>query len=89
MKITLDDGFSIDVDEARLDNMELVEAISDLTEEENPLALARVARHLLGREGKTQLYAHFRTEDGRVPTAAVSGAVGEILQKLGNTGKNS
>lgn len=87
-KITLNDGFQLEVEENRLDNMELVEAMSDLVEGENALAIARVVRALLGDKTKKALYAHFKTDDGRVPTEKVGNAITEIMQALGQAGKN-
>lgn len=87
-KITLKDGFELEVDENRLDNMELVDAMSDLVEGENVLAMARVVRALLGEKVKKALYAHLKTEDGRVPTEKVGNAVTEIMNALGQQGKN-
>ena len=85
--ITLQDGFELQLDEDRLDNMELLDAMSDLTENDNPLAMSRVVTLLLGRPGRKQLYDHLRV-DGRVPTGAVSEAVTWIFNSLGQTGKN-
>ena len=68
--------------------MELLDAMSDLTEEENPLALSRVVRLLLGNEEKKRLYAHVR-ENGRVSTEKVSAAAMQILTSLGQQAKNS
>ena len=87
-EVTLSDGFALQVDEAALDNMELLDAMSDLTEEENPLALSRVVRLLLGSEEKKRLYAHVR-ENGRVSTEKVSAAAMQILTSLGQQAKNS
>ncbi len=81
-QVTLKDGFILEVDEERLDNMELVEALSDLVEADNALALARVAKLALGDEAKKRLYDHFR-ENGRVPTRAVSDAINEIFTAVG------
>ena len=80
--VTLKDGFSLEVEEDRLDNMELVEALSDLVEGENALALARVAKLALGEKAKRELYDHFR-ENGRVPTMKVSDAINEIFSAVG------
>ena len=87
-EVTLSDGFALQVDEAALDNMELLDAMSDLIEEENPLALSRVVRLLLGSEEKKRLYAHVR-ENGRVSTEKVSAAAMQILTSLGQQAKNS
>lgn len=87
-KITLKDGFQLEVEENRLDNMELVDAMSDLVEGENALAMARVVKALLGDKVKKLLYEHLRAEDGRVPTEKVGTAITEIINALGQAGKN-
>ena len=73
-------GFSIELEESALDNMEVLDALSDL-DEGNPLAMSRLVVKLLGKDGKKRLYDHLRTEDGRVPASAVESSI--------NAGKNS
>ena len=80
-------GFSIELEESTLDNMEVLDALSDL-DEGNPLAMSRLVVKLLGKDGKKRLYDHLRTEDGRVPAAAVESAIMELFQSI-NAGKNS
>ena len=80
-------GFSIELEESTLDNMEVLDALSDL-DEGNPLAMSRLVVKLLGKDGKKRLYDHLRTEDGRVPASAVESAIMELLQSI-NAGKNS
>ena len=80
-------GFSIELEESSLDNMEVLDALSDL-DEGNPLAMSRLVVKLLGKDGKKRLYDHLRTEDGRVPASAVESAIMELFQSI-NTGKNS
>ena len=80
-------GFSIELEESALDNMEVLDALSDL-DEGNPLAMSRLVVKLLGKDGKKRLYDHLRTEDGRVPASAVESAIMELFQSI-NTGKNS
>ena len=67
-------GFSIELEESTLDNMEVLDALSDL-DEGNPLAMSRLVVKLLGKDGKKRLYDHLRTEDGRVPASAVESAI--------------
>lgn len=81
--VTLSDGFVIEVDEERLDNAELVDALSDLVDSENPLALSRVMTLSLGKETKKKLYDHLRNEAGRVPNEAASRAIFEIFTGVG------
>lgn len=80
-------GFSIELEESTLDNMEVLDALSDL-DEGNPLAMSRLVVKLLGKDGKKRLYNHLRTEDGRVPASAVESAIMELFQSI-NDGKNS
>ena len=80
-------GFSIELEESTLDNMEVLDALSDL-DEGNPLAMSRLVVKLLGKDGKKRLYDHLRTEDGRVPASAVVSAIMELFQSI-NAGKNS
>lgn len=80
-------GFSIELEESTLDNMEVLDALSDL-DEGNPLAMSRLVVQLLGKDGKKRLYDHLRTEDGRVPASAVGSAIMELFQSI-NAGKNS
>lgn len=80
-------GFSIELEESTLDNMEVLDALSDL-DEGNPLAMSRLVVKLLGKDGKKRLYDHLRTEDGRVPASAVESSIMELFQSL-NAGKNS
>lgn len=80
-------GFSIELEESALDNMEVLDALSDL-DEGNPLAMSRLVVKLLGKDGKKRLYDHLRTEDGRVPASAVESTIMELFQSI-NAGKNS
>ena len=43
-------GFSIELEESALDNMEVLDALSDL-DEGNPLAMSRLVVKLLGKDG--------------------------------------
>ena len=80
-------GFSIELEESTLDNMEVLDALSDL-DEGNPLAMSRLVVKMLGKDGKKRLYDHLRTEDGRVPASAVESTIMELFQSI-NAGKNS
>ncbi|MCD7838129.1 MAG: hypothetical protein LUG65_04380 [Clostridiales bacterium] len=86
---TTKSGFSFSVDEvaAAADNMELLDALAEMESDNDPLAVSRVCRLLLGRDTRKALYDHLRTEDGRVPVAQV---VAELLEIMGSTsaGKN-
>ena len=80
-------GFSIELEESALDNMEVLDALSDL-DEGNPLAMSRLVVKLLGKDGKKRLYDHLRDENGIVPVDDLSNAVNELITSC-PAGKNS
>lgn len=86
MKGTLTNGFEYNIDEKYLDNMELVDALSEI--EDNPLHISKVCTLLFGKDQKKKLYDHLRDEDGRVPVEAVTQAVVEIFNAQGEAEKN-
>ena len=86
-KITLENGLTLEIDEKVLDNMELVDTLAEAADED-PLAVSRMVKLILGTEGRKMLYESLRTEDGRVPVAKVSDAVKEIFEAFGEKGKN-
>ena len=88
VKGTLKNGFKFAIDPAVLDDMELVDAMAE-SEGDNPLMISTVINKLLGPEQKKKLYDHIRTKDGRVPVEKVAEMVGEIMDQMGEEGKNS
>ncbi len=79
-------GFEFEIDQKKMDNMELLDAIAEI--ENNPLAISKVVKTILGESQRKALYDHLRTEDGRVPTKAVSEEIVEIVTATGQQGKN-
>ena len=79
-------GFEYVIEATALDNMELLDAIVEA--DENPLAVSRVVRLVLGEDQRKALYNHLRTATGNVPVAAVSEAIAEIFRGTGSQGKN-
>ena len=79
-------GFEYKIAEARLKNYELIEALSDL--DDDPLALPKVVRLLLGKELADKLKNHVRTPDGLVPSEKLSDEIKEIFESQ-NQLKNS
>lgn len=80
-------GFSCDVDESAMNDMELLEDLAaidggDITV--LPGALSRI----VGSENKRKLYDHVRV-NGRVPIDSVSQEIGEIITQLGSKKKSS
>ncbi|MFS5124372.1 hypothetical protein V2T15_07150 [Streptococcus agalactiae] len=70
-------GFEYKIEESRLKNYELVEALADL--ESNPLSLPKVLRLLLGDQVES-LKNHLRASDGTVSTKALMEEVKEIFE---------
>ena len=86
MKGKTSSGFEFDVEDDRLDDMELVDIMAEI--DENPLLMSKLCGMLLGDEQKRRLYDHLRVEDGRVPIEAVTNAIQEIFNSPGGL-KNS
>lgn len=87
-QIELTNGFKMELDDNVMDNMELVDALAE-ADGEDTLAVSKIARMILGKEKRKQLYDYLRTEDGRVPVEAVSNSIKEIFDSFGDKGKNS
>lgn len=86
MKGKTSTGFEFDIEDERLDDMELVDIMAEI--EENPLLMPKLCKMLLGEEQKKRLYDHLRSEDGRVPIEATTNAIQEIFNSPGDL-KNS
>lgn len=79
-------GFKYEIPEERLNNYELLEAISEL--DEDTLILPKVVNLLLGNEQKKELTKHLRTDGGMVPMDKMTAEIIEIFQSKPET-KNS
>lgn len=78
-QVTTKSGFCLEIEEERLNNMELLDALADL-DEGNGAALSTVLRLLLTREQKKDLYDRLRTPGGTVPIEAVAETLREIFE---------
>lgn len=78
-QVTTKSGFCLELDEERLNNMELLDALADL-DGGDTTALSTVMRLLLSREQKKALYDHLRTPSGTVPIDAVTKTLKEIFE---------
>lgn len=78
-------GFEYKIEDAVLDDMELVDALANL--EENPTAISKIVRLLLGDSQKKDLYEKVRTPEGRVPVNDVMQVVEEIFSAKNSTVK--
>ena len=86
MKGKTSTGFEFDIEDERLDDMELVDIMAEI--DENPLLMPKLCKMLLGEEQKKRLYDHLRSEDGRVPIETTTNAIQEIFNSPGDL-KNS
>ena len=86
MKGKTSTGFEFDIEDERLDDMELVDIMAEI--DENPLLMPKLCKMILGEEQKKRLYDHLRSEDGRVPIEATTNAIQEIFNSPGDL-KNS
>lgn len=78
LKGTTKSGFKFDVEDKRLNNYELLEAISEI--EESPLALPRVIKLLLGDSKAKALKNHVRDDEGFVSSEKLSAEIMEIFE---------
>ena len=84
MKGVTKTGFEYEIDDERLDNMELIDALA-AADNGNPLAISQVCLLLLGEKCRKDLYNHLRTEEGNVPIEAVSNALLDIINNSKET----
>ena len=87
-EVTTKSGFKCKIDDAVLDDMELVDAMA-AAQGEDPLQLTVVINKILGEKTKQKLYNHMRDKNGRVPVEATTNEIVEIFEALGDDGKNS
>ena len=81
-------NFEFELNENVMDNMELVDLVAEIQSDGNPAALAAAVKMMLGADQQKALYNHVRTEDGRVPVAAIADAFTDIVKAMQESGKN-
>lgn len=79
-------GFEFELDDSRLNNYELIDALAE-TSGDNPLSVVKVVNLLLG-DKKNDLLNHCRAENGTVPISRVMEEITDIF-KANDHGKNS
>ena len=84
----LTNGLKLEVNEQSLNNMELLDALEEMTSG-NELAMSKVVKLMLGNENRKKLYDSIRHKDGRVPLEEVDKCLTEIMHLMGEQGKNS
>lgn len=86
-KGTTKSGFNFEIDEKVLDDMELIDAMA-AAQGDDPTQISVVVVKIFGPEQRKRLYDHVRAEDGRVPVTDVANIITEIIDSLGDDGKN-
>lgn len=87
-KIVLENGLELEVNKQSLNNMELLDALEEMTDG-NELAISKVVKLMLGKENRKKLYDYIRDKDGRVPLEKIDKCLTEIMMLMGEQGKNS
>ena len=78
------EGFELEIEDANLDNWEVLEVIDEL--EEHPERAVRLARMILGEKAYRMLKEHCRDDSGKVSMEKMMAALEEILS--GDSVKN-
>ena len=84
--IDLENGFSADIENERLDDYELFEDLVEI--DENPAIMPRVFKKILGEDGYKELKECCRGADGRVKTSEMFASMREVFQQIQNSKKN-
>lgn len=88
ISVTLNSGLVLSVDRNFVNDMELLDMMVE-ADDGNGLAFSVICGKILDKENKKKLYDSLRGEDGRVKTTDVVPALMEIIEKVGEAGKNS
>lgn len=76
-------GFKFEIDEAALDDWELLDALSEV-DNGNMKMLTKIPVMLLGVEQAKSLKEHLREPNGRVPATKMSAAIKDIFTHSSN-----
>lgn len=79
-------GFEGDIDENAINDMEFLDALTEL-QEGDPTALSKMCSLLFTKAEKKRFYDACRNEDGRAEPEKVSEQVTELLKQLNNKKK--
>lgn len=87
MQGTTKTGFTFNINNEDMNNMELLDAICEL-EEGSELAISKVCNLMFNKEDKKRLYNHVRNSNGKVPIDKIGSEIIDIFQSGGKAGKN-
>ena len=79
-------GFECDIDEAALDDMELLDDLVAL-DSGDVSKFSSAIRKILEPADKDRLYDHLRNDSGRVPVSAFGVELGDIIKGLNSKKK--
>lgn len=79
-------GFECDIDEAALDDMELLDDLVAL-DSGDVSKFSSAIRKILEPADKDRLYEHLRNDSGRVPVSAFGVELGDIIKGLNSKKK--
>lgn len=79
-------GFEGEIDEGAVNDMEFLDALTDL-QEGDPTALSKMCSLLLSKSDKKRFYDACRNENGRAEPERVSEEITELLKQLGDKKK--
>ena len=83
----LANGFEFQVDETKFDDWRFIDDM-EAADEGDVLAASRVFTTLLGKEQKQKLYEMLEGEDGQVHISDGIECMKELMESLGDEGKN-
>lgn len=86
--IITETGFQCELDERRMDDMELFDAVVAL-QDGDATQIPRILSKLLPVQEKKRLYDHCRLPDGRVPVEKVTAELNSIFSGMNGDGKKS
>ena len=85
-QIKLSCGFEAEIDETAVNDMEFLDALTQM-QEGDPTGLSVICDMLLNKQDKKRLYDAVRDENGRATIEAVSAKIKEIFDQLGSKKK--
>lgn len=87
MKIELENGFTCELAEDALDDIDIFDNLVEI-QNGNVSLLPETARYLIGKDGYNRLKDTCRDKNGKAKTSDVMAAFGEILKRAGESKKN-
>jgi len=82
-------GFTLEIDENALDNMEVIDALAE-AQDDNPLMFSKAILLLIGKKQRSDLYGAIKESKGgsNVTVEDITGVFEDIIEQLGDSAKN-